>query len=309
MFAHGSIAPHGAASLRRNDFVGRRAPLQALHRAFATVTGGQAHLVLISGDPGIGKTRLVRWFLADIAERAVVLRATGQPDERNRANSVLAQLDVRLHADADAARSDPLQLGTQLLGLLGQHQSRRPVCVIIDDAQWADAASLQALRFTQRRLQYDRVLTIVAHQRDLRGPAILHDVEEGHDGCDGEQGMGKFNAGFADDLPQGQVCQFEMRLPHLEVFASQCGKKAVFVHGRTLRSRARSVQTLDLFHHLFQALLSCKSNVRRPMLSIHGQLTRRVMAQFERAAVRSIRWDHWQQRLRLLQERTDLLKE
>mgnify|MGYP001792041644 CR=1 FL=1 len=56
----------------------------------------------------------------------------------------------------------PIWVGAALLELLGSMQtSGGPVLLLVDDAQWADRPSLQALLFALRRLQADRVLTLM----------------------------------------------------------------------------------------------------------------------------------------------------
>jgi DNA-binding CsgD family transcriptional regulator/tetratricopeptide (TPR) repeat protein len=78
---------------------------------------------------------------------------------------------------------DPIWVGATLLELLGTMQTSGPVLLLIDDAQWADRASLQALVFALRRLQADRVLTLmVSRSGSPRGHlAGFHRlVEHGH---------------------------------------------------------------------------------------------------------------------------------
>src|SRR5262249_4594266 len=65
-----------AATAESHVFVGRTQQLAALHRAFAECKKGQVKLVFIEGEPGVGKSALVRHFLADEAAhdpRLVVL--------------------------------------------------------------------------------------------------------------------------------------------------------------------------------------------------------------------------------------------
>jgi len=52
-------------------------------------------------------------------------------------------------------------VGAELVQLLGDLQESGPVALIIDDAPWADPPSLRALSFTLRRLQVDRMLTML----------------------------------------------------------------------------------------------------------------------------------------------------
>jgi DNA-binding CsgD family transcriptional regulator len=63
-----STGDWGATSLHRAHFVGRDAELKQLRAAFASATNGQGALVLVVGEPGIGKTALCEQLEADVAE-------------------------------------------------------------------------------------------------------------------------------------------------------------------------------------------------------------------------------------------------
>src|SRR4029077_5537374 len=64
---------------------------------------------------------------------------------------------------------DPISVGAGLVELLGTLQSGAPVALVIDDAQWADRPSLQALLFALRRLHADRVLALIGARESGSG--------------------------------------------------------------------------------------------------------------------------------------------
>jgi hypothetical protein len=127
---------------------------------------------------------LVRRFLAG-AEIGCVLRASGEEDEASLEFGVLTQLVAHAPAQrvepagrgedggvAAGDRSlDPLAAGAALVDLLGQLQRSDAVVLVVDDAQWADRPSLQALTFALRRLRVDRVLAVMV-ARDVADPRI-----------------------------------------------------------------------------------------------------------------------------------------
>jgi ATP/maltotriose-dependent transcriptional regulator MalT len=160
----------GAAAFRSQAlFVGRQPMLARLCRMLEQARAGQPRLVLLEGPAGIGKTSLVRRFLAEAAERCV-LRASGEEAEAGLPLGVLAQLLAAAPTTPPGTAAvevagerpvDPLAAGAVLLDLLGALQRTNPVVVVVDDLHWADPPSLRALTFALRRLRVDRVLTLV----------------------------------------------------------------------------------------------------------------------------------------------------
>lgn len=148
---------------------------------------GEARTVVIDGAPGMGKTALARQFLALEAARAeggrsrapAVLPAGGDEWESGLAYGVMvellttagpvgAELRARL-ATGDAL--EPLAVGSQLVSLIGDLAAAGPVVVVVDDIQWADLPSVQALTFALRRLRSDPVLTVILARDDAPGVA------------------------------------------------------------------------------------------------------------------------------------------
>jgi DNA-binding CsgD family transcriptional regulator len=175
-------------------FVGRQNELATLLAEAASVRTGHPSVVLLTGEPGIGKTALARRFLRR-AHGFQVWEASGEEAEQLLTFGVVEQL-VRAgppsenpalaglgHGKAEGEGRDPILVGAALLDVLGAMQSAGPVLLLIDDAQWADRPSLQALVFALRRLQADRVLTLmVSRSGSPRGHlAGFHRlVEHGH---------------------------------------------------------------------------------------------------------------------------------
>nr|WP_239149109.1 AAA family ATPase [Streptomyces sp. SID12501] len=153
-------------------FVGRTEALALLEQALDRARTGVPQRVLVEGRAGIGKTALVRRFMA-LAGLPRVLYAEGDEAESGLAFGVLGQL----LADAPGAPAggdgwvDSSAAGAALVEVIGRAQGPGgdTVAVVVDDAQWADRPSLQALTFAVRRLRADRVVAIVV-VRDI------HDV-------------------------------------------------------------------------------------------------------------------------------------
>lgn len=165
----------GAQSGESGPFVGRDPELALLRTYLGHVRDGAPRVVLVEGAAGMGKTALLSRFL-DGVDGLRVLWASGDEGESRLPYAVLAQLLAELQgvpeplarAGIDGA-GDPLLAGAQFLDLIGALGGRAPIVVVVDDCQWADAPSLQALTFAMRRLQSDRVLAVFASRDDENG--------------------------------------------------------------------------------------------------------------------------------------------
>ena len=157
-------------------FVGRGSHLSALDGQLAHVVAGASRIVLVDGPAGIGKTALIRRFVAGHPD-AEVLKACGEENETGLPLGLLDQLLSRTaHNEQVLPRppaADAPTAGARLLDALGELQTRTvgPLILVVDDAHWADSSSLQALAFALRRLRADRVLTVVV-VREADDPAL-----------------------------------------------------------------------------------------------------------------------------------------
>jgi DNA-binding CsgD family transcriptional regulator len=151
-------------------FVGRVAELARVAEVLARVEAGQPWLVAIEGDPGMGKTALARRGLAQ-ATGLKVLSARGDQTETDLDFGIVDQL---LRAAGDAVPAVPstdgagpgissFAVGAHLLEVVGGQEATGAVAVVVDDLQWADRRSLEALTFMLRRLSVDAVLAVVAY--------------------------------------------------------------------------------------------------------------------------------------------------
>nr|WP_062342364.1 LuxR family transcriptional regulator [Herbidospora sakaeratensis] len=149
-------------------FVGRRAELAALADVLRGAGEGRPAVVAVEGTAGIGKSSLVRRFLAG-HPGLTVLSASGATEESSLRYGVLGQL-----LPAERPDADPLEAGSLLLDHIGVRQAAGVVVVVVDDAHWADAPSLTALTFALRRLRADGVLAVVVAPDTGELPGGLH---------------------------------------------------------------------------------------------------------------------------------------
>lgn len=178
-----TVSPREAWEL---PFTGRNAEHHALVRVFQTMLRGRTQVATIEGEPGIGKTRLAKEFLrwaraqgADVLEarafetgsrlpyqplvEALRTRLEGEQHFQTLLSEVwLAELARLLPELREQERElpPPLSLGEaeartrlfEAIARLGHALARRaPIVLFVDDGQWADAASLDALQYASRR--------------------------------------------------------------------------------------------------------------------------------------------------------------
>jgi DNA-binding CsgD family transcriptional regulator len=155
-------------------FVGRAAELARVAEVITRVQAGRPWLVAIEGDPGMGKTALARRCLA-LAPGLKVLSARADQAETDLDFGLVDQL-LRAAGDAvptvrSTGGSGPpassFAVGAHLLEVVGGRQAAGAVALVVDDVQWADRRSVEALTFMLRRLSVDPVLAVVIY----RGPS------------------------------------------------------------------------------------------------------------------------------------------
>src|SRR5580700_10506911 len=158
---------------------GRISERAVLDRLVADVRAGEGRALVVRGEPGVGKTALLD-YLAGQASGCLVARAAGVQSEMELAFAGLHQLCAPMldHAESlPGPQREALQpafglsvgpvpdrflVGLAVLGLLSETAGERPLVCVVDDQQWLDRASAQALGFAARRLAADPVGLVFA---------------------------------------------------------------------------------------------------------------------------------------------------
>ncbi|MFG2606548.1 AAA family ATPase [Streptomyces sp. NPDC048514] len=157
-------------------FVGRTEELALIAGLARRAADGEPAMVLIRGEPGIGKTALLHTCIGRLRGFRV-LNATADRHETDYPGAVLTQLLSALDADAvrshphlspDAGRTTPFAAGVQLLSLMGELQAHGPVAISVDDLQWIDDFSLRVLLFMWRRLRVDNVISVLTARHETQ---------------------------------------------------------------------------------------------------------------------------------------------
>ena len=157
-------------------FVGRDDAIAAMEQELLAAAEGSPRLVWIEGEAGIGKTSLLRRFVASVSDEHRVIWASAAEEEQSLAFGLVDQVATGLGPGThhEVARPpggndvDVLAVGARLLAALGEIDG--VTLLVVDDLQWADIESASALLFLVRRLQREPVLVLLATRPE---PATL----------------------------------------------------------------------------------------------------------------------------------------
>ena len=207
-----STGPMGEDSQRRgraNGLINRRGECAVLDQLVNAVRAGGSRVLVVRGEPGVGKSALLD-YLARGASDCRVVRAAGVESEMELAfaglhqllSPVLDFLERLPVPQREALRTafglsagpapDRFLVGLAVLGLLSEAAAERPLVCVVDDEQWLDRASVQALGFVARRLAAEPVGLVFAARVAGAELAGLPELVVGGcgGGCAGAAGFG-----------------------------------------------------------------------------------------------------------------------
>jgi hypothetical protein len=155
--------------------LGRERECIVIDGLLADARGGVGGAVVVRGEAGIGKSALLGYAVQHATPGMLVLRADGVEAESDLAFAGLHGLlrPVFAHLGelpetqsaalagalglAPSTHSDRLLIGAAVLGLLAAAAEHRPALCVVDDGQWVDRPSADALVFTARRIHAERL--------------------------------------------------------------------------------------------------------------------------------------------------------
>ena len=143
--------------------------------ALRALADGHSSLIVAGGRPGSGKSSLYRSFgVAAQAAGFTVMRARCAPDETGDDFGVVRQLiedaPALQAAGGESAAWPTAWTDDEFFRAIAELVVDTPLVILIDDAQWADAASLGAFGYLARRLYKVPVLILMTHDANERTP-------------------------------------------------------------------------------------------------------------------------------------------
>ena len=161
-------------SAHAGRLLGRQRERAVLERLLDTARDGHGAVLVVHGDPGVGKTALLE-YAVEAGKDFRVVRTAGVEGEMELDYAALQQLcspilefterlpdpqrdalGVAFGLSAGQAPS-PFLVGLAVLGLLSEAAEQQPLLCVVDDAQWLDGGSARALAFVARRLLAERI--------------------------------------------------------------------------------------------------------------------------------------------------------
>jgi len=169
---------------------GRRSECEALDGQLQRVAVGQSSVLVLRGEAGVGKSALLE-YVAERASGCGIVRVVGVQSEMG---ARVRRPTSTVHGDAgqdgtaagpqrDALRvafglqeggtPEPFAVAVAVLSLLSEAAEVEPLVCLIDDAQWLDRSSAQAVAFVARRLLAERIAMVFAVREPNDVPELV----------------------------------------------------------------------------------------------------------------------------------------
>ena len=157
---------------------GREAESATVERLIARAGSSRSGALIVRGEPGVGKSALLAHAIGRRPVRACCARAASRPSPELRiaalhqlVHPVLDRLGRLAYPQAAALSGalglfvgsvqDRFLIGVAVLSLLAEAAEDEPLDFVVDDAQWLDRPSADALTFAARRLEAEGVVRVL----------------------------------------------------------------------------------------------------------------------------------------------------
>ncbi len=175
-----AVDPEATAIPRRGDtpFAGHFRDLEWLQARYDRVVAGDgAHMVTVVGEPGIGKSRLVRELVTTVEDEAVTLVGRCPPHGEGVTFSPVREIFRAAGRDEVELEGSSYEVFAAVRRLLEELSQARPVVVVFDDIHWAEETLLDLLEYLALRLGPALVLVLSIARPELaeRRPQWVRD--------------------------------------------------------------------------------------------------------------------------------------
>ncbi len=142
--------------IMRPQFVGRESEMKTFLTMLKDVQAGKQRVVLISGEPGVGKSRLIEELLGDaLIHDFLCLKGAGQEEggqiygALNDAFRQVKTTDLMARLP-DSVETDKFSVMERWLQLLKRLRAKKPIVLCLEDIQWLDELTLEFLQYVLR---------------------------------------------------------------------------------------------------------------------------------------------------------------
>ena len=174
---------------------GRERECAQVDELLAAARERRSQALVVRGEPGIGKSALLD-YAAEHASDLRILRTAGIQTESQLPFAAVHNLllPVRDHSDSiperqktallsafgigPGAAEDRFLISLAVLSILAEAAEAAPLLCLIDDAQWLDGPSADALTFTARRVQAEGIIVLFAARDDPTKPFVAQGLPE-----------------------------------------------------------------------------------------------------------------------------------
>jgi DNA-binding CsgD family transcriptional regulator len=147
------------------ELIERDGFMRSLETTFESVTEGEGHCVLLSGEAGIGKTSLIKSFYKEKKDHCKIYQGTCDALFTPRPLAPIYEIIWQIQKDTkenELYNVDRSLLFNQLFHDL--EQQKKSVIIIIEDIHWADEATLDFIKFFARRIGRIHCLFILSYR-------------------------------------------------------------------------------------------------------------------------------------------------
>jgi predicted ATPase len=217
----------------------REAQLGALRAWLAEAAAGAGRLVFVGGEAGAGKSALVGEFCRSLAD-VPFYQGSCEPLSAPRPLGPLADIAPSLDVKIVERMREGDRSGVFTCWVAALTTGPVPMVLVIEDAHWADEATLDLLQYPSRRVGSTRALLVVTYRDDVDrtepisillgdlaslpavhrlavpplSPAAVAEltVDTDPDWFIGELGWWLWRAGKLDDTPEGAIRPFALQM-------------------------------------------------------------------------------------------------